>query len=71
MSIDPALQMFISACCAKCLSTSCDGALDIVSRAKCAKYAAWQKLPGDQRSKLFLAAMAGELINLERITRGY
>lgn len=71
MSIDHTLQMFISACCAKCLSTSCNGALDIVSRAKCAKYTAWQKLPGDQRSKLFLAAMAGELINLERITRGY
>lgn len=68
--IDPTLQMFISTCCSKCLHTKCEGALtDLATRVTCKKYLAWQKLSGDKRSKLFLAAMAGELIMLEDITR--
>lgn len=62
------LQMFISACCANCLSTSCEGALKLDARSKCFIYNNWKHLSPDVKSKVFLAAMAGELINLERIT---
>lgn len=65
--VDPALMMFISACCAKCADKTCDGALEVISRAKCKKYNAWQKLSGEARTKLFAKALAGEFINLERI----
>ena len=67
--IDPALQMFIQTCCASCRKTTCEGALNISQRLICQKYKVWQNLTGEKRSKLFLAAMAGELITLDDLTK--
>lgn len=65
--VDPALIMFISACCAKCADNTCDGALEESSRVKCKKYSAWKKLSSEARTKLFAEALADEFINLEEI----
>lgn len=66
-NIDPALMMFISACCARCPRKDCDGALEIASRLVCKKYRKWLTLPPAARTKLFTRALTGEFINLEKL----
>lgn len=68
MTIDPRLQMFISTCCISCRDTNCPGALSAPEkRDACKTYLKWLKLPKDKQSKLFMRAMAEEVINLENI----
>ncbi len=66
MSVDPALQMFISACCATCRDMTCEGALvETTKRTTCQKYLKWLILPASKRAKLFMEATAGEILLLE------
>ena len=64
-SIDPNLQMFIAAMCNHCTDSSCEGALDILSRQKCSVYDTWSKLSPIEQSKKFLAQMTAQLELLE------
>ena len=69
MNVDPALMMFISACCASCADTTCQGALTATTkRASCQKYLKWLKLPSAKRVQFFAEAVAGEILNLQELT---
>lgn len=65
MNLDPALQMFITTCCANCTNYDCEGAFNMNYRTSCEKYISWQNLTATDKSKLFMASMAGELTMLE------
>ncbi len=65
--MSPQMQMFITACCVNCKNFHCDGAL--MAKSRCDTWYKWMKLPDAERSKRFLAAMAGELTLLEDIVR--
>ena len=59
--------MFITACCASCINSKCSGAVKSAERDKCEKYIKWAELPNSIQSKLFMAAAADEVIDLERL----
>lgn len=65
MSVDANLQMFISACCSRCMKSSCLGALDNTHRKACIKYRNWDKLSAADKSKLFLASTVDEIKLME------
>jgi hypothetical protein len=65
--MSPQMQMFITTCCANCKNFHCDGAL--FTKSRCDTWFKWIKLSDAERSRRFLAAMAGELTLLEEIVR--
>ena len=65
--MNPQTQMFITTCCANCKNSRCDGAL--LAKTRCDTWLKWMKLTDTERSKRFMAAMAGELTLLEEIVR--
>lgn len=65
--MNPQTQMFITTCCANCRNFHCDGPL--LTKSRCDNWFKWMKLTDAERSKRFLAVMAGELTLLEEIVR--
>jgi hypothetical protein len=69
MSVDPALQMFISVCCTHCRDMDCSGALtDTTKRLSCQKYINWLKLPKDKQTQLFMTSTISEIELMEELT---
>jgi hypothetical protein len=65
--MNPQTQMFITTCCVNCRNFHCDGPL--LTKSRCDNWFKWMKLTDAERSKRFLAVMAGELTLLEEIVR--
>ena len=65
--MNPQTQMFITTCCANCKNNHCDGAL--LAKTRCDTWFKWMKLTDTERSKRFMAAMAGEIIMLEDLVK--
>ena len=65
MNYNSDLNMFISACCARCIKAECLGALNDKHRESCIKYINWKKLSAADKSKLFLASTVDEINLME------